>query len=235
MGSTSFMESGKGYSPEEVFEELVEEARREYGNRYDSGTIGTKGGGRGFVLVKETKQSLLVRVERSLREAEADEARRRANGTHGNFPPEDGRAGRLREELKALQAKEVLSAQDVAECLLHVLWEAPFSDPYGDAGCVLVKAPGAVTPMTAAQARKRAQEKWGPSAVVKVYRGSLLGRPSVQVLHTVPKPTGTGVWTPKPGGYEGPAALAYGKDVAEARGRLFAEPGEWLFFGSAKC
>jgi len=110
------------------------------------------------------------------------------------------------------------------------LLESRFSDKWGDAGCICIKPPEPIKPLNPAEAERLAKEKFGSTATVEVKRS---GGEAVAQLFTVSKGGGMGVNVPVPGGYKNAKKTVNAPTADEARGALFAEDGEWVFFGWA--
>jgi len=87
-------------------------------------------------------------------------------------------------------------------------------DKWGPAECVVLREPEEPRRLTKAQAEKLARERFGESAEIVVTRARGAASAVVGVGSRV-------------------MASAQGKDAGDARGRLFAKKGLYLFFGWA--
>ncbi len=255
MGGTTFETRRKGLSAQEAFRAATEAARHEYGHNGYSGTVGEK---HDFVIIGEPAedmkralvQKMLEGAERSVAyyRAEAEKRRNIPAGDWG-YPhretwakQEEEQAARAAvrvEKLKSvLAAKErvpfALVANEYADKLIEE-GDRRIADKWGPAGCIVLREPDRVKRLTKAAAEKLATEKYGAGAIVTVKRRDrrawarieLKGKVKVESRDRFTRPTERLVESVSV------AAQAEGEDASEAYGRLFAGPGEYLFFGWA--
>jgi hypothetical protein len=105
-----------------------------------------------------------------------------------------------------------------------------FADKWGPAGCICIKPPEPIKPLTQKEAERLAIEKFGSTATIEVKR---TGGKSVASLKVVSKNGGWGMNESVPGGWRNTQKTVQAADANTARGALFAEDGEYVFFGWA--
>jgi hypothetical protein len=218
MGANSFDVQGKGRSADVVFRRLVEDARHEHGHGGYTGSIAEK---HDFVVIaapsedvrKQIHANMVNRVNRGI---EWQKSR----------PPSEyqqkelaGAEARLATLLATDPSRIPNIMEEYATFLMNVN-DARVSDKWGPAGCVCIKEPQPIKPLSKAAATKLAVERHGPTVSATLY-----------VVRTHCSP---GVNEPVPGGYRNAVGFAHNAaDADAARGMLFAEDGEWMFFGWA--
>lgn len=209
MGACTFYETARGRSPEEAFQEAGDRHRHEYGHTSYSGGIGMK---RGFVVIPDGREALLSKVEAAV-------ARARRDNPH--------MVEHLERTLAALRADAAPAPEVLADALLDTD-DVRVRDPWGPAGCIILRKADTVRPLSTAQALKLAREKWGEGVELETRRYKGGGEAAAWRPQTSP-----GAFA-----YGHPArecvARVHGASVPLARGALFAEAGTFLFFGWAK-
>lgn len=99
-------------------------------------------------------------------------------------------------------------------------------DKHGPAGCICVRQPESVVPLSKEKAEQVAKTRHGETATIETSRGEA-------TLFVVVKKPGWGVNVQVAGGYRNALKTAQAQSADEARGMLFAADGEWVFFGWA--
>jgi hypothetical protein len=261
MGGCEFECSGKGRSAAEVFRSLRDSASYECGHGGYTGTIAEKPGFSivpppSDEVARECLQKMLNNLNKCVEDYRADVAECESKIAHPETANNEWDRKYLPENL-ATAKKNLTEAQtrlDEWKTILRSSKPVPNgvikqqytnwyldkhdNDKWGDAHCFVVRDPEAVKPTGQVTAAKKAKAKWGETAEVeiKTERASKANRKTKTVhayVYVVTEKTGWGSNEQVPGGYRHMAASASGADANEARGKLFAEPGEYIFFGWA--
>lgn len=230
MGACGFANVGKGRSAEEVFRLLVDDAAHEHGHGGYTGTIAEKSDFRNVPAPPEAwRRELLTTKIADLERVLAENEKRVAlpGGAYWARNIESGKE-RIKEIKARLADPKPIPLAEIAYDYAEALDEK--FDKWGPAGCLVLREPDPIKPLSKAKAEALAKERFGESAEIEVKRH---GKRSSAFLYVVQKEPGHGVNTREVGGWRCAVRSFQGKDADEARGGLFAEPGEFLFFGSA--
>jgi hypothetical protein len=242
MGGCGFENVGKGRSASEVFNKLVEEARYESGHGGYSGTIAEKGD---FTIIPQPSQdtlraTLAQQIEHAKRSVAYSEKECANSSTPNTYLQQA-----LEQSQKTLRELESMNAQATIVATRDLLrhYTAWYEDKHqnekwGPAYCLVVKEPQTILGQGSVTAAKLAIEKFGPDAevTIKTERASKANgnKKTVRAFITnISKNPGWGCNEKVLGGYKHTVKTASGPDANSARGALFAEDGEYIFFGVA--
>lgn len=247
MGGCNFGNTGKGRSASEVFRALKEDAEYEHGHGGYTGTIAEKPG---FHIIPQPSQSNLRAVlqheiqglQNSIQYAQQRLAKE-TNPDSGYAKQDKESIEKSQTKIRELEAKLASSEPIVADKEMLYAYSDWYenqhpNEKWGDAYCLVIKQPQEVKPIGKAKALTLAKAKWGETAevVAKTERASKAngGKKTVRAyVNVVTKDTGWGVNERVPGGYKHTAKSASAPDEKTALGLLFAEDGEFYFFGCA--
>lgn len=244
MGGCDFSNEGKGRNVRDVFHNLVDSAKHEYGHGGYTGSIAEKNG---FTIIPQPTQADLREVlkrdleyaERSIQISNADIAKNKASPSACGLQYATASLLRAQERKRLLESQlastTIPGTKELLRDYADMYEDKHPNEKWGPAYCLVLKEVQPVVPMGKAKALTLAKKKWGETAEVKVEceRANKSNGRTKTYRASVTAECAMDSYFGKDAKATRVVATGKHTDEKTALGMLFVEDGEFLFFGVA--